>query len=177
MKGYEALRGGAAWIDLSGRGHILVHGEDRKRLLHAMTTNHVEQLQAGQGCYAFFLNDKGRILADVNILARPEFLILDTEPETGALILEHLDKYIIADDVTLEDRSGSVAILGVEGPRAAEILRARGAPEVSGNTATAAWGDRLVAVLSATGGPGFRIFAPAEQKETIAAGLEKAGAV
>ena len=49
MKGYEALREGAAWIDLRGRAFLLVHGEDRKRLLHAMTTNHVQQLEAGVG--------------------------------------------------------------------------------------------------------------------------------
>ena len=53
---YEALRERAAWIDLSGRGKIRASGEDRARLLHAMTTNQVQQLTPGQGCYAFFLS-------------------------------------------------------------------------------------------------------------------------
>ena len=35
--GYEALRNGAAWLDLSARGKIKASGEDRARLLHAMT--------------------------------------------------------------------------------------------------------------------------------------------
>jgi glycine cleavage system aminomethyltransferase T len=64
---YHALRHGAAILDLSTRGKIFAHGEDRARLLHAMTTNHVQQLQPGQGCYAFFLNAQGRILGDVNL--------------------------------------------------------------------------------------------------------------
>ncbi|MGH7248871.1 MAG: YgfZ/GcvT domain-containing protein, partial [Pseudomonadota bacterium] len=64
--GYKALREAAAWLDLSGRGKIKVMGEDRARLLHAMTTNHVQQLTPGAGCYAFFLNAQGRILGDVN---------------------------------------------------------------------------------------------------------------
>ncbi|MEK7404791.1 MAG: aminomethyl transferase family protein, partial [Acidobacteriota bacterium] len=66
--GYQALREGCAWLDLTGRGVIRVTGEDRVRLLHAMVTNHVEQLKPGEVCYAFFLSAQGRILADVNLL-------------------------------------------------------------------------------------------------------------
>ena len=84
MKGYEALRTSAAWLDLSARGKIKLTGEDRARLLHAMTTNHIQQLTPGTGCYAFFLNDKGRILSDANILCRPDHFLLDLEPEERA---------------------------------------------------------------------------------------------
>jgi glycine cleavage system aminomethyltransferase T len=38
MNGYEALRESAAWIDLSARGKICVNGDDRARLLYAITT-------------------------------------------------------------------------------------------------------------------------------------------
>ena len=67
MKGYQELREDAAWINLSGRGEIIATGEDRARLLHAMSTNHIQGLGEGQGCYVFFLNAQGRILADANI--------------------------------------------------------------------------------------------------------------
>ena len=103
--GYTALREDAAWLDLSGRGKIRATGEDRARLLHAMTTNQVETLQPGEGCYAFFLNAQGRILADVNLLCFEDHFLLDTEPETRTKVYEHLDRYIIADDVTLEDQT------------------------------------------------------------------------
>ena len=36
--GYQALHEGAAYVDLSHRGKILVTGKDRARFLHAMTT-------------------------------------------------------------------------------------------------------------------------------------------
>src|SRR6185295_17215027 len=94
--GYWALRQTAAVLDLSGRGKIRLTGEDRARLLHAMTTNHVEQLTPGTGCYAFFLNAQGRILADVNILCLADALLLDIEPEIRRKVFEHLDHYIIA---------------------------------------------------------------------------------
>ena len=92
------------WI-CPDRGKIRATGEDRARLLHAMTTNQVETLQPGEGCYAFFLNAQGRILADVNLLCFEDHFLLDTEPETRTKVFEHLDRYIIADDVTLEDQT------------------------------------------------------------------------
>src|SRR5689334_15021687 len=113
---YHALRHGAAWLDLSGRGKIRVKGEDRVRLLHAMTTNHVQQLEPGGGCYAFFLNAQGRILADVNLFILPEYILLDTEPETRQRVMEHLDQFIIADDVTLEDITDEMATIAIGGP-------------------------------------------------------------
>src|SRR5580693_9479955 len=126
--GYDALRASVAWLDLSARGRIYATGDDRARLLHAMTTNHVQQLQSGTGCYAFFLNAQGHILADVNLLCLEDRFLLDTEPETRERVFSHLDKYIIADDIALEDVTGLLACVGVEGPTAARVLTAIGVP-------------------------------------------------
>src|SRR3974390_383490 len=102
-EGYQALRESAARFDLSMRGRIRATGEDRKRLLHALTTNHVQDLAPGQGLYAFFLNAQGRVLADAVILCADDHLLISTEPESRLNVLEHIDRYIIADDVALED--------------------------------------------------------------------------
>src|SRR5665213_2112810 len=133
MQGYYDLRVGAAWLDVSSRGKIRLTGEDRTRFLHAMTTNHIQQLIPGMGCYAFFLTAQGRILADVNVLCRHESFLLDTEPETLQKLLEHLDKFIIADDVTLEDVTledvtPTLATIALEGPKSPDVLTAAGAP-------------------------------------------------
>ncbi len=136
MNGYESLTTAAARVDLTGRGLIRVTGEDRARLIHAMCTNHVQGLTPGQYCHAFFLNAQGRILADAWIICQPDALLLDTEPEMREKLLAHLDKYIIADDVTLEDVSGQMAINAAEGPLAE------------------AWPGALP--ISATGGQGWR---------------------
>ncbi len=177
MTGYEALCTGAAWLDLSDRGKIKVTGEDRARLLHAMTTNHVQQLTPGAGCYAFFLNAQGRILADVNILCRPDHLLLDLEPETREKIYQHLDRYIIADDATLEDVTTQTATIAVEGPKAGDVLEAARAPVPEAEYSTIEWGERLVARINTTGGLGFFAFAPAADKTALIAQLEAAGAV
>ena len=117
MQGYKELRESAAWVDLSARGKIRMTGEDRVRLLHAMCTNHIEELKPGDGCYAFFLSAQGRILADINVLCFEDHLLLDTEPETRQRVFDHLDQFIIADDVTLEDATASLATIAIKGPK------------------------------------------------------------
>jgi tRNA-modifying protein YgfZ len=176
MIGYEALRHRAAWLDLSARGKIKLTGEDRARLLHAMTTNHIQQLTPGSGCYAFFLNDKGRVLADANILCRPDYFLLDVEPETREPLYQHLDRFIIADDVTLEDATDATATIAVEGPEAADVMQRAGAPVPETDYASVEWNDAVVARLNSTGSLGFSIFAPLEQKAALISRLEAAGA-
>lgn len=97
-------------------------GEDRARLLHAMTTNHIQGLKPGEGCYTFFLNAQGRILADARVACFEDHILLSTEPELRTKVYEHLDRYIIADDVTLEDVTDSTTEFAVEGPHAASVL-------------------------------------------------------
>lgn len=161
MNGYQALREGAAWLDLSGRGKIRATGADRARLLHAMTTQQVEQMKPGGGAYAFFLNAQGRILGDVNLFCFEDHFLLDTEPETRQKLFEHLERYIIADDVTLEDLTGEMATIAVEGPQAASVLEKLGAPVPEAPYGTRPWGDRVIARVSSTGPEGFFVFLPA----------------
>ncbi len=177
MNGYESLRSSAAWINLSDRGLIRATGEDRARLLHAMTTNDIQRLAHNQGCYVFFLSAQGRILADANVYNLGESLLIDTEPETGAKIYAHLDKFIIADDVTLADESGGWAIVSIEGPLSEEILRSLGAPMPANDYGNTSWGDRIVAKHSVTGLPGSRIFLPVDQLDEFRKHLESAGVV
>jgi folate-binding protein YgfZ len=175
--GYEALRSGAAWLDLSARGKIKASGEDRARLLHAMSTNHIQQLTPGTGCYAYFLTAQGRVLADVNILTRPDHFLLDTEPEAREKIFKHLDTFIIADDVTIEDLTDSLATIAIEGPQAATILERLGAPLPGGDYENAEWQSSLVVRASHTGGPGFFVITPASERAALIDQLEAAGAV
>src|ERR1700694_2248154 len=144
MIAYEALRESAAWLDFSARGKIKVTGEDRARLLHAMTTNHIQQLAPGQGCYAYFLSAQGRILSDVNVLCRPDHFLLDTEPETREKVYQHLDTFIIADHVTLEDQPADTATMALEALASAGLLKALGAPAPESDCGSEEWENGLV---------------------------------
>lgn len=174
MTGYEALRTRAAWMDVSGRGKIRVTGEDRARLLHAMSTNDVKNLAPGAGLYAFFLNDKGRIIADASIYNLGESLWLDTEPETAAKLRDHLDRYIIADDATLEDETDQWAAIELAGPKAIECAVEMGLPAPENKYAVREWGAGFVARVSGVGAEGVRAFLAIEKKQEFIARLEAA---
>jgi folate-binding protein YgfZ len=161
--GLHALLNDAALVDLTARGRIRVTGEDAARLLHAMTTNHVQGMQPGEGLYVFFLNAQGKILADANLFRFADHFLIDTEPETRQKVFQHLDQYIIADDVSLEDISESTSCISLEGPRALARAKDLGIPEPAKDLAHVQWDDHTIAALSVTGEPGLRIFGPVFQ--------------
>jgi tRNA-modifying protein YgfZ len=175
--GYEALRHGAARLDLSARGRIVARGRDRARLLHAITSNEVKKMTPGTGCYAFLLNPQGRIQADLCLFCFDDHFLIDTEPEVREKVHLHIKRYIIADQVELEDVTAGKAAIGVEGPGAAAMLAELGAPVPGDAYAHAAWGDATVAAVTATGQSGARIFCPAGSAGELVNRLEAAGAV
>jgi folate-binding protein YgfZ len=175
--GLEALSTSAALLDLSHRGRIRVTGEDRGRLLHAMTTNHVQQMKTGDGIYVFFLNAQGRILADAYVLCFEDHFLLDTEPEARAIIQQHLESYIIADDATLEDVTGETFCFGIEGPRATELAASCGLSAPRHRFSHVRWGDFSVAAISQTGAHGVRIYGAIRSKEEAIATIEGAGVI
>jgi tRNA-modifying protein YgfZ len=164
---YRALRETAAWIDLSARGRIRATGDDRTRLLHAMCTNHIQNLQPGGGCYAFFLTAQGRILADANVFCMPDYLLLDTEPESRQRLFEHLDKFIIADDVLLHDFTGQYSVLSVEGPGSVDLLEHLGFPTAHCPWTIAEAGHMEITHVTYTGGPGYMISLAAEHRDEL----------
>lgn len=167
MTGYEALRERTGWVDLSTRGKIRVTGEDRARLLHGMCTNDIQNLRSGEGLYAFFLSDKGRVLADACIYNRGDNLLLDTEPEIAAKLRDHLDRYIIADDAALEDETANWAAIGLEGPQSLDFGRTIGIAIPEKKYSVEDWESGFVARIASSGPEGLRIFIPVEREEEL----------
>jgi folate-binding protein YgfZ len=166
--GYQAFHSGAALLDLSDRGRIVVNGKDRARLIHALATNHIQQLRPGENCYTFFLNVQGRILADAHVVNWEDSLWIDTEAETRENLFKHIEHYIIADDVTLENATERTFCLAVEGPEAPGVLAQIEATQPRSS---------LVARVSLTGAPGFRIIGRRDDYENLMLQLREAGAV
>src|SRR5947209_1113776 len=166
-EGYEALRHGAAWMDLAARGRIAVRGRDRARLLHAITSNEVKKMTPGAGCYAFLLSPQGRIQADLCLFCFEDRFLIDTEPELREKVLLHIKRYIIADQVELEDVTAQTGAIGLEGPAAASMLATLGAPVPGDDYSHVAWDDATVAAVTVTGQPGVRVFCPAEKAAAI----------
>ena len=118
----QILNSGCGVFDLNWRAKIIVTGEDRVRWLNGMVTNNVRDLPLNHGNYNFLLNPQGRILADMYIYNRGEYLLLDTDRSQLATVMKTLDHFIIMDDVELTDSSETLGAIGICGPKAVEVL-------------------------------------------------------
>jgi aminomethyltransferase len=121
---HAALCQSAGVIDLSFRSRICVAGADRVRFLHGQVTNDVKKLRVGEGCYAAITNAKGKMESDLNIFALADELLLDFEPGLTGKISQRFEKFIVADDVQIVDAAPHYGLLSVQGPKAAEVVRA-----------------------------------------------------
>ena len=147
---FHALLSGCGLYDLSWRAKIAVTGSDRVRWLNGMTTNNVRDLAPGHGVYAFLLNAQGRIQADLYAFQRTESLLVDTERGQRNKMLELFDRYIIADDVEINDISDKLTALGLTGPESRHVLERAGiaVPDLAHlQFADVAWQQKTVTLL------------------------------
>lgn len=121
---YGAAVERCVWVDLTDRVQIEVRGADRAAFLHNFSTQDVKRISAGSGCEAFLANIKGRIVSHVLIFAGEQTHWLDGPPPAAAPLLEHLERYLITEDVQLADRSAEWCEVGLIGPAAAPFVEA-----------------------------------------------------
>jgi folate-binding protein YgfZ len=117
-----ALVEGAGAFDLGYRGQIAVRSTDRVRWLNGMLTNNIQQLAEGHGNYSFVLNAQGRILGDCDAYSLADHLLVMTDRSQIPALMAHFDRFIIMDDVTLEEVSATRTALGLAGPLAPQLL-------------------------------------------------------
>ena len=121
-----ALVEGAGAFDLGYRGQIAVGSADRVRWLNGMLTNNIQELTEGRGNYSFVLNAQGRILGDCDAYGLADHLLVMSDRSQIHALMAHFDRFIIMDDVTLEDLSATRTALGLAGPLAPQLLAALG---------------------------------------------------
>jgi folate-binding protein YgfZ len=113
-----------ALIDKNYRGYFSFTGPDRVRYLNAILTNNIKDLPLSHGNISLLLSPQGRILAEIETYALPGSLFCVSYAMIQARLNETLDKYIIMDDVTLNDDTQRFGTLALEGPAAASIVTA-----------------------------------------------------
>src|SRR5262245_2743219 len=94
---------GAFFLDLSARAKLRVSGADRLRFLNGQITNDCRKASETVPIEACVLNAKGKLNAHICITALGEDFLIDAEPELGETLPPRLERYVIADDVVIED--------------------------------------------------------------------------
>ncbi|MFZ0639290.1 MAG: aminomethyltransferase family protein [Candidatus Acidiferrales bacterium] len=120
---YKFARESVGLIDKNYRAVLAFTGKDRARYLNAMLTNNIRDLAPGQGNISLLLSPQGRILAEVETLALEDRLLAISYAIIRERLVETFEKFIIMDDVTMEDLTDKFGALALEGPKAAEIVR------------------------------------------------------
>ena len=132
LEPYRAARRGAAFIDLSARGRLVLTGADRASYLQGLLTNDVAALPPGEGCYSAYLTPQGRMIADMAVVNLGDELLLDVDAGVTAVLLERLREFVFTEDVTVEDRTAAWTALAVHGPEAAGIAASLARPAEDG---------------------------------------------
>ena len=179
-----ATRSAAGLFDMQERGLLEVRGEDRVRWLDGMISGDVKALEArgsGAGCYATLLTNRGAIVADLHVGKLDELFVLETRRDWIPKIQATLERFIIADDVTLVDRSSELEVLGLEGPRAAEILSEAAGREIllepeQWAQIEIAGAQVRVAAFGFTGEVAFQLHLAPADRPRVEAALEATGA-
>ncbi len=159
----EAARAGAAVGPVLARGLLRVTGKDRQDYLHRMCTQRVNGLAPGAAVHAAFLNVKGHVLAEGVLALRQDDVLLDVHAASAEPLRAHLAKFVIMDEVEIEDVSAAWRIVPVLGPRGAEAARSSG-------PGAGAWENPR------RGAPALDVLQPAGEADAFRAALVASGA-
>ncbi len=105
---------GCAVFDLSGRTRLLFSGADRLRYLNGQLTQDLKRLAPGRALPACVTSAKGRLQAEVWASFEGGAdgpIALDAASELREALAARLERYIVADEVVLEDHTGRAGLL------------------------------------------------------------------
>jgi folate-binding protein YgfZ len=106
-------KGRACFLDLSTRAKLRITGTDRFRFLNGQITNDLREATDTKAVEACVLNAKGKIDAHIFVSARDESFLVDAELNLREKLRARLERYIIADDVQIEDVTDQFSLLHV----------------------------------------------------------------
>lgn len=179
---YDQARAGAVLFDQSHRGKVEVRGADAVAFLHNLCTNDVRGLAPGSGCEAFLTTAKAKAVAHVLLFRDPSSLWLDVAPGLSARVVQHLDHFLISEQVEFADRTPDFAEMHLAGPQASGILyRTLGndvplPADLCQTTATLGGAPCQVRRHDGLGLPGYDILCPRDAAALAWQALANAGA-
>jgi len=115
--------GDRLFFDLSARVKLRASGIDRVRFLNGQITNDIRKATETAALEACVLNAKGKMEAHIFVHTEGGAFLVDADPALKSTLQPRLERYIIADDVQLEDVSTQLSIFHVIGRDAPSELQ------------------------------------------------------
>jgi folate-binding protein YgfZ len=125
---YAQARSGCVVLDQSQRGKVELTGNEAAAFLHNLCTNDVKDLPLGAGCEFFLTTNKAKVVTHgfvyhVRLGGGRPALWLDLEPGTSEKVIQHLDHFLISEQVEFADRTREFAQVHIAGPGALAVLQ------------------------------------------------------
>jgi folate-binding protein YgfZ len=124
---YRRARSAAVLFDVSHRGKVELTGREAAMFLHNLCTNDITGMPVGAGCEAFLTTAKAKVVSYLCIFhlllhdGSPA-LWLDVAPGTAEKVIQHLDHFVISEQVEFADRSREFAQMHLAGSEALHVL-------------------------------------------------------
>ncbi len=168
---YEAVRDAVGLLDLSFRGLLELAGSERLRWLNGQITADVKALRPGEGKLGAVLSAKGHILSDLVVYGLPASVWVELNRDRAEVVRTTFDRYIIADDVAVQDVSDQYGCLLLAGPGARKVILDVAGPEAAAvppwHHAEGSLRGVPVRIIASPrlGRPGYQVLVPAAQGE------------
>ena len=105
LESYKAATATGGVVRRIDRGVLAVSGGDRASWLQGLLTNDVASLKEGESRYAAYLTPQGRMITDMNVVAKGDRILLDVPAPLAASLRDRLDGLIFSEDAQVTDES------------------------------------------------------------------------
>lgn len=180
---HEAVRERAGLFDVSHMGEVAFGGPDAEGAVQRLVTRDVARLAEGQAGYAAVCLPDGGTVDDVLVYKNPDDFLVVVNASNREGDVAHFREHTADLDVEIHDRSDDWALLALQGPEAAGILRRFTEADLSGlryyRFEVGEVGGRyaIVSRTGYTGEDGFEIYVRPDDAAPLWRALIEAGAV
>jgi len=119
---YRAAKQALALFDTNAQAILLLTGRDRLSYLQAISSQDIRALAQGRGALALLLNPQGHILAELEVYALPEKLLVLSHAAFRERTVATLKKYVVGSQVQIDDQTDRMGSLALEGPQALQAV-------------------------------------------------------
>jgi folate-binding protein YgfZ len=113
------------FFDFSKNVKLRITGTDRERYLNGQITNDVRKATEAKAIDACLLDAKGKMTARVSLFATADSYLISADAALQEALQPRLERYVIADDVIIEDVSDQFLIFHVISERAPSMAAAK----------------------------------------------------
>ncbi|MFI5657619.1 glycine cleavage system aminomethyltransferase GcvT [Streptomyces sp. NPDC051684] len=180
---HNAVRTAAGLFDLSHMGEITVSGPQAVDLLNHALVGNIGSVGLGRARYTMICRADGGILDDLIVyrLGETEYMVV-ANAGNAQVVLDALTERAAGFDAEVRDDHDAYALLAVQGPNSAAIVKSvtdadlDGLKYYAGLPGTVAGVQALIARTGYTGEDGFELFVSPADAEKLWQALTEAGA-